>query len=252
MSKASAVCVIPARLESSRLPRKLLLPLGEKPVIRHVWEQAMQATDISRVIVACDHQDIKNCVESFGGQAVMTRSDHPSGTSRICEIAGQIAQEIVINVQGDEPFISPRAITLLVEAMKQSPEYQMATLYTEKTDLEGFNDPNVVKVVINHRGEALYFSRAPIPYGRDTKPSLYLKHIGVYGYRRSFLLSYDTLQPSQLEKTERLEQLRALENGIAIKAVKTNYDSVSIDTAEDLERARHMAGLPSSVRAAHQ
>lgn len=247
MGKTSAICIIPARLNSTRLPRKLLLTLGTKPVIQHVYEHASRAQQLNRVLVACDHKAIAQCVTAFGGKAVLTREDHVSGTSRLSEVAQDIDEDIVVNVQGDEPFISPTAIDCLVECLQHAPDYEMATLYSPIRDANEEANPNIVKVVVSQSGRALYFSRSAIPYHRDKNGVGYKKHLGIYAYRRSLLLRYHTLAPSPLEETEKLEQLRMLENSIPIKAIETDYDSLSIDTQADLDRARAMVAAASEV-----
>lgn len=230
--------VIPARLASTRLPEKVLRPLAGKPMIQHVWERAKEASRLQDVIVACDHPRIAECVESFGGKAVLTRPDHPNGSSRVAEIAGHEAADVFLNIQGDEPLVHPEAINQLAAIFSQDKEVEAATLAVPSTDERLFHDPNVVKVVCDHRGNALYFSRSPIPYNRDRKPApRFLKHLGLYGYRRRFLLEFVSWAPGPLEIAEKLEQLRILERGHSIRVLETKFDSVGVDTEEDFRRA---------------
>lgn len=231
------VGVIPARLGSTRLQEKVLQPLQGKPLIQHVWERVRRADKLVDVIVACDDERVKQCVEGFGGRAVMTRRDHPNGSSRVAEIASKEDASVFINIQGDEPLIDPRGINQLVGAFEKDSELQVATLAVRKNDPEEFRNPNAVKVVCDASGNALYFSRSPIPFRRDTsdRDCEYLKHLGIYGYQKNFLLQFIAWEPGLLEETEKLEQLRILEKGIPIRVVETESDSVSVDTAHDLE-----------------
>lgn len=228
--------VIPARLGSTRLHEKVLKPIGGRPMIQHVWERASQAKRLAEVIVACDDLRIKDCVEGFGGRAVMTRADHPNGSSRVAEIAARENADVFINIQGDEPMIHPAGIDRVAEAFAENPDLQVATLAVPRTDRDDYENPNVVKVVCDGEGKALYFSRSPIPHYRDKPagPVSYLKHLGIYGYRKRFLLQFVTWKPGRLEQDEKLEQLRILEQGIAIRVIETPHDSFSVDTAEDL------------------
>lgn len=229
-----AVGVIPARLESVRLPRKMLREICGRPLIQWTYENAKRAPALREVIVATDSPEIESCVRNFGGQVRLTRKDHPSGTSRIAEIAGSLEAEILVNVQGDEPRVDVNAISNLVKVFAD-PGIRVATLAVSKQDAEEFRNPNVVKVVKDASGFALYFSRSPIPYDRDGKFRGFLKHLGVYAYRRDFLVrDWGKLKPSLLEESEKLEQLRILDNGFSIKVVEVPEDSVGIDTEEDL------------------
>ena len=231
-----AIGVIPARLGSTRLAEKVLKPIGGRPMVQHVWERAKQAKKLSGLIVACDDKRIADCVESFGGRAMMTRADHPDGSSRVAEAAGREDADIFINIQGDEPLIHPAGIDQLVETLFQNTGLAAATLAVRRSDSEDYRNPNVVKVVCSEKGDALYFSRSPLPHFRDPgQPFSYLKHLGIYGYRKNFLLDFVTWQPGNLERKEKLEQLRILERGIPLRVVETVYDSWSVDTAEDLE-----------------
>jgi 3-deoxy-manno-octulosonate cytidylyltransferase (CMP-KDO synthetase) len=232
-----ALGVIPARLGSTRLSEKVLRPIHGKPMIQHVWERARQAKHLAEVIVACDDTRIQEAVQAFGGKAVMTRVDHPNGSSRIAEAAAKENFEVLINIQGDEPAIRPEGIDRLAELLLAHPEIPVATLAVRKTNRAEFENPNVVKVVVDAEGNALYFSRSPLPYFRDEKTSFsFLKHQGIYGYRKNFLLQFVTWGMSKLEETEKLEQLRILERGAKIRVIETPFDSQGVDTAEDLEK----------------
>lgn len=235
MSRGEAVCIIPARLESTRFPRKLLQIIEGKPLLQFVYERAQEAKRLKRVIVACDHEAIKECVESFGGEAVLTAADHTSGTERIAEVAKRLACEFVVNLQGDEPLMASEVIDHVIAALEKDSSCVMSTACVLKNNPEEFLNPNVVKVAKDRHGWALYFSRAPIPYDRDGHRNHYFKHLGIYGYRRDFLLQFPMLAPSPLEQRERLEQLRALENGYRIKVVETVHDSIGVDTEEDFK-----------------
>jgi 3-deoxy-manno-octulosonate cytidylyltransferase (CMP-KDO synthetase) len=230
--------VIPARFASTRLPGKPLLQETGKPLIVHVVEAAKRAKRVDRVIVATDDQRIRDVVHAHCGEAVMTRADHPSGTDRAAEAAAQHPQfGVIVNVQGDEPEIEPEAIDLVVDRLLAGPNVAMATLATPIRDIETFLSSACVKVVCSHEGKALYFSRAPIPFDRDksakaNEPLGYL-HLGIYAYRREFLLAYHTLPSSRLERLEKLEQLRALEAGHSIAVGIIENAPAGIDTPED-------------------
>jgi 3-deoxy-manno-octulosonate cytidylyltransferase (CMP-KDO synthetase) len=214
-------------------------------MIEHVYRRAAMARHVAAVLVATDDQRIADAVQGFGGTAAMTRADHQSGTDRIAEVAGGMACDIIINVQGDEPLLAPEMIDQVAGAFLADPSVVMATLGHQLDPERDANNPNVVKVVVDLSGRALYFSRAPIPYPRTHAPtghSVY-RHVGIYGYRREFLLKLAGLPRSPLEQRESLEQLRALEHGYPIHVVETTFPSVSVDTQEDLERVRQlMAG----------
>lgn len=242
----NAVIIIPARYGSTRFPGKALANLGGKPVIQWVYERAKKAKGISSVIVATDSQDILTSVKAFGGEAVLTSEHHASGTDRIAEVARDIICDIIINVQGDEPFIRPEMIEQTVELLKDE-RASISTLAKKIDSSPELIDPNVVKVAFDEEGFALYFSRSPVPYHRDrwrgieaieitTGVEVY-KHIGIYGYRREVLLDLAEMPQSRLEKIEKLEQLRALEKGLKIKVGITLYETIGIDTPEDLARA---------------
>ncbi|MBI3306404.1 MAG: 3-deoxy-manno-octulosonate cytidylyltransferase [Candidatus Omnitrophica bacterium] len=229
--------VIPARLGSTRLHEKVLKLIHGRPMIQHVWERVRQAGELAEVIVACDDARVETCVLGFGGKAALTSKEHPNGSSRVAEIASRFEADIFINIQGDEPMIHPSGIDELARAMRQDSSVQVATLAVPRTDREDYENPNVVKVVRNQNGDALYFSRSPLPYYRDSAagPVSYLKHLGIYGYRRNFLLQFVGWKTSSLEAAEKLEQLRILEKGFPIRVLETPYDSFSVDTAEDLQ-----------------
>jgi len=208
-------------------------------MIQHVWERASMARYLTRLVVATDDERNRQTVESFGGQARMTRADHPSGTDRVAEVASASDAAIIVNIQGDEPFIDPAAIDLAAAALAQDEDQSipMATLKKRIELPEEIENPNVVKVVTDRRNNAIYFSRCPIPYVRgSTRPGTHFKHIGLYVYRREFLLGYSDLPVGPLEQAERLEQLRALENGYRIRVIETEYESMGVDTPEDLAR----------------
>ncbi len=241
--------VIPARLQSSRLPRKLLLSDTGRPLIQYAWEAACQARTLSRVLVATDSDEIARVVRRFGAECVLT-GPQPSGTDRIAEAVRRLGlqDELVVNIQGDEPEINPAHIDLLVHTLVQTPHADMATLATPIRDVDQLQDPSCTKVVCGADGRALYFSRLPIPYCRDGRVEerlhdvdrsgrgLWNLHLGVYAYRRPFLLRLTQLPPSPLEKLEQLEQLRALEAGAWIQVAFVAHHSVGIDTPEDYAR----------------
>jgi 3-deoxy-manno-octulosonate cytidylyltransferase (CMP-KDO synthetase) len=235
----SVIAVIPARHSSSRLPGKALAEIGGVPMIVRVWRQAGRARTMSRVIVATDDERIARAVRQAGGEAEMTSSAHHSGTDRIAEVASRISADIYVNVQGDQPFIAPEDLDALAAPMRDDAGVAMATLATPIVDLEEWHNPNKVKVVCGEQGDALYFSRSPIPFLRDGTgvPPNALRHIGVYGYRRDFLLKFAALAPGVLEQIEKLEQLRALERGYRIKVVASVAPSLEVDTPDDLARA---------------
>lgn len=240
--------MIPARLESTRFPRKLLQTIEGKPLIQFVYENAKKAKRVDHVIVACDHEAIQNCVNSFGGEAVLTGTHHTSGTERIAEVAKNLTCEFVVNLQGDEPLMHFEVIDQVISALERDGSCVMSTACIKKDDPGEFLNPNVVKVTKDKSGWALYFSRSPIPYDRDKRAHSYFKHLGIYGYRRSFLLQLPNLPSSSLEQCEKLEQLRALENGYRIKVVETVHDSIGVDTEMDFKLVKerlssHRAGV---------
>jgi 3-deoxy-manno-octulosonate cytidylyltransferase (CMP-KDO synthetase) len=233
--------VIPARLASSRFPGKVLASIASKPMLQHVYERASLARYLTRTIIATDDRRVYEVARSFGAEVRMTRSDHLSGTDRVAEVASAEEASIVVNIQGDEPLIDPSAIDLAILPLVHDADVLMSTLKKRIDDPREIADPNVVKVVTNRCGDAIYFSRSPIPFERDagTRTVSY-KHIGLYVYRRGFLLNYSDLPVGPLETSERLEQLRALENGYPIRVVETEYESVGVDTPEDLERVSQL------------
>jgi len=237
MNRLKALGVIPARLGSTRLPEKILRSIGGKPMIQHVWERARKAKKLEDVVVATDDVRIQQCVEGFGGQAIMTRKDHPNGTSRIAEVMAHFKHELVINIQGDQPLVDPEALDEMVSIVEKDPGVEMLTLAIRMTDRETYENPNAVKVVCDAAGDALYFSRSPIPFfqGSQDRAFSFLKHLGVYGYRRDFLLQFVGWGPGVLEGHEKLEQLRVLERGRSIRVIETEYDFISVDTEEDLQ-----------------
>ncbi|WP_432645987.1 3-deoxy-manno-octulosonate cytidylyltransferase [Mitsuokella sp.] len=236
----NVLCVIPARYASTRLPGKPLKDIAGKPMICRVYDRASQAKRVSAALVATDDERILEAVVQNGGRAVMTRRDHPTGTDRLAEVAEKYPEvDLIINVQGDEPLIEPALIDELAAAFADDADLQMATVCTEITDEEEAKNPNNVKVVMDKKGYALYFSRSLLPYPRHTGTPVY-KHIGIYAYKRDFLLQYAKMAETPLEHAESLEQLRALENGYRIKVIKTPYRFVGVDTAEDLAKVNEI------------
>lgn len=236
--------IIPARYASSRFPGKPLVDIKGKTMIQRVYEQVLKATTLTDVLVATDDQRIYDHVQSFGGQVTMTKSTHESGTERCAEVAAQYPADIVINIQGDEPFIQPIQIDMVANLLKKTPTLSIATLAKKITTTKDLFNPNLVKVIFNQHQKAIYFSRQAIPYIRDAiknnwlEQFTYYKHIGLYGYRGQTLIEIAQLPPSSLEQVERLEQLRWLENDYAIGVGITTIESIGIDTPEDLERIK--------------
>ena len=231
----SAVVIIPARLESTRLARKLLLSETGKPLIQHTYENACKAHIPDEVIIAADSEEILNAVKPYGSKAVLTSTAHRSGTDRIAEVAKTLDSEIVVNVQGDEPEIQPSVIDMVIKALIDDPSAQMATAATP-LEKDRISDPSCVKVVKDRNHNALLFSRAPIPFKRDPDSEygcIPLLHLGIYSYRREFLQTFTSLEKSPLEETEKLEQLRVLENGYTIKVLEVEYSVPGIDTEQD-------------------
>lgn len=258
-----AVGVIPARYASSRFPGKPLAALCGRPLVHHVYERARRSKTLARVVVATDDLRIRDAVAAFGGEVQLTAAHHPSGTDRVAEVAASLSSELVVNIQGDEPLIEPAMIDEAVAPFFVEPDLVMGTVCRRLEAEDECHSPHVVKVVRDCRGFALYFSRAPIPYHRGPRtevrgprsgvegeggaqpsvlspPKLWYKHIGLYVYRRDFLLELARLAPTPLEETEQLEQLRALEYGYPIRVVETKYDSIGVDTPEDLARIERM------------
>jgi 3-deoxy-manno-octulosonate cytidylyltransferase (CMP-KDO synthetase) len=230
-----AIVVIPARLASTRLPRKMLREIAGKPLIGLVYEAVRSSPLLSNVIVATDSDEIMSVCQRHGWKAQMTAATHKSGTERVHEISGCESADVYINVQGDEPMVRAEQIASLLQVM-ENPGAQVGTLMTRAAEVD-IPNPNAVKVVTDLSGRALYFSRATIPFDRDKTHPRYFKHLGLYAYRKAALDRFVSLPESSLEKNERLEQLRFLENGIPIYCAETPYDSVGVDTEEDLQRA---------------
>jgi 3-deoxy-manno-octulosonate cytidylyltransferase (CMP-KDO synthetase) len=242
----NVLAVIPARYASTRFPGKPLAPLAGKPMIARVWERVRQASSVSGVIVATDDERIRSAVQEFGGEAIMTRPDHRSGTERVAEVAALRKDvEIFVNVQGDEPLIEPAAIDQAVGALQADEQVRVDTLAAPITNPADIMDPNVVKAVLDFDGNALYFSRAPIPWVRDRGGPVHarhLKHLGLYAFRRDALLDFPTFPQGDLERAEQLEQLRWLENGYRIRVLETEYDSIGVDAPEDILRVEQLLG----------
>jgi len=255
--KIKAVAIIPARYDSVRLPGKALLEIAGKPMICWVAERALAARSVARVLVATDDQRIFDAVKSTGFEAVMTRADHASGTDRIAEIAeGLEDADIIVNVQGDEPTILPETIDAAVAVLVADPECGLSTVWEPFQSAADVLSPDVVKVVVDDNERAVYFSRSPVPYPRDdvrqhgslqqalendaSVLARFRKHTGLYVYRREVLLALSNWPQTELERTESLEQLRALEHGVKIKAIQASSGSIGVDTVEDLERVRTM------------
>ena len=235
----NVIGVIPARYGSKRLKAKILADLLGKPMIQHVWERARQSALLSDLMIACDDERIRKAAVGFGAKAVLTSRKHTSGSDRIREVVKPLDVDIVINIQGDEPLVHPTMIDGLVKAFREDASALMATVIKPVDDTKELNDPNVVKVVIDKNGFALYFSRSTIPYNREKiafKKIGYYRHLGLYGYRKDFLLNFKNLPPSRLEKAEQLEQLRVLEAGYKIKTVLTTRTAMAVDTQSDLKR----------------
>jgi 3-deoxy-manno-octulosonate cytidylyltransferase (CMP-KDO synthetase) len=243
LSEPQVIVVIPSRYGSTRLPGKPLVELGGKPMVQHVYERAKRAQTVHRVLVATDDQRIVDAVKAFGGEARMTRSDHRTGTERIAEVAAHQAGDVFVNVQGDEPLIDPLAIDAAVGALLEEPVAQISTVATAIRHAGDVMDPNVVKTVLDFDGNALYFSRAPIPWLRDTQQKIYVKywkHLGLYVFQRDALLEYPTLPQGELERIEQLEQLRWQENGWKIRVAEVPHDAVSVDVPEDVARVEKL------------
>jgi len=241
--------IIPARFASVRFPGKALAVIDGKPMIQHVYERTLRASLVDVAMVATDDERIFRAVKAFGGDCVMTRACHETGTDRLAEVAASLSSDIIVNVQGDEPLIEPEMIDQAIRPLVEDPTLRMSTLKCRITSLDDFLSPNVVKVVTDSEGNALYFSRSPLPFFRDTQKDLKdefftsgellcFKHVGLYVYRRDFLIKFAATPPSFLETSEKLEQLRAIENGVCIRVVETNYESIGVDTPEDLAKAR--------------
>lgn len=247
--------IIPARFASTRFEGKALADIMGKPMVQHVYERAARATLVSEVIVATDDERIVAAVRAFGGRAEMTDKGHETGTDRLAEVAARSDADIVVNVQGDEPLIAPAMIDEAIRPLVAEPAVLMATLKTRIKSLHDFLSPNVVKVVTDWQGYALYFSRSPLPNFRDkwndlkdeafsSGKLLCYKHVGLYVYRRDFLLQFAQMSPTYLELAEKLEQLRVLENGYRIRVVETELESIGVDTPFDLEKVIEKLNKP--------
>lgn len=247
------VAIIPARYASSRFPGKPLVEIAGKPMIQWVYERTRLASGVARVLVATDDARILQVVQRFGGDAMMTSPSHPTGTDRLAEVAAMLDAELIVNVQGDEPLIEPAAIDAALRPFADTPTLMMSTLRGPIASVDELFDISITKVVTDHQDFALYFSKAPIPYHRDewgpltsmiprlrlsrgTPPILGWRHIGLYVYRRTFLLEFARLPQTPLERLEKLEQLRAIEHGYRIKVVPTQYVSIGVDTPEDVAK----------------
>jgi 3-deoxy-manno-octulosonate cytidylyltransferase (CMP-KDO synthetase) len=242
---ARVLGVIPARYQSTRFPGKALATLAGKSILQHVYERAVQARYLSEVLIATDDDRIYAEARKFGAPVRMTRADHPSGTDRVAEAASADSAQVVVNIQGDEPLIDPAAIDAAAIELINDSSLMMGTLKRRIDNPDDITNPNVVKVVTDLSGNAIYFSRNPIPYNR-AGGAVYFKHVGLYVYRRNFLLGYSALPVGALEKVECLEQMRALENGYRIRVVETEYESFGVDTPEDLEQAARLFAMADS------
>jgi 3-deoxy-manno-octulosonate cytidylyltransferase (CMP-KDO synthetase) len=234
------VGIIPARYASSRFPGKPLADIAGKPMIQRVYERAQRSSRLQRLLVATDDERILEAVRAFGGEALLTGGHHPSGTDRLaeaCRLLGFADADLIVNIQGDEPLLQPVMVDVLVDALLQTPDCPMATLACESSDTAAFANPNVVKVVVDARRRALYFSRAPIPHRRDGADESrgFLRHLGFYAYRQAFLQQFTRYPPSTLEQLEQLEQLRALEYGHPIQVALSPVETRGVDTPEDLQ-----------------
>jgi 3-deoxy-manno-octulosonate cytidylyltransferase (CMP-KDO synthetase) len=240
---AKVVVVIPARYGSTRLPGKPLVMLAGKPMIQRVHERAKLAGRVNRVIVATDDERIVKAVEGFGGEATMTRTEHRTGTERVAEVAAREEGDVFVNVQGDEPLLDPSAIDVAVNALLEEPQASISTVATPIKTPADIMDPNVVKTVLDFDGNAIYFSRAPIPWVWVAASKIqvrHLKHLGLYVFQRDALLEYPTLPQGELERIEQLEQLRWLENGWKIRVAEVVHDAVSVDVPEDVARVEKL------------
>jgi 3-deoxy-manno-octulosonate cytidylyltransferase (CMP-KDO synthetase) len=253
-NKPLVIGVIPSRYASQRLPAKPLIDLLGKTMVQRVYERVQKATLIDRVVVATDDPRIESAVRNFGGEVIVTSPDIKSGSDRVAVAASKVRGDIYVNVQGDEPLIAPEMIDQAVRLLLEDVSVPVGTLVKKITGPEDLMNPNVVKVVLDHQMYALYFSRAPIPYVRDEADSAkwlgqhsFYKHIGLYVFRREFLMQYSQLPESALEKAEKLEQLRILEAGYKIKAGRTEFDSIPIDTKEDVDRVIQILKQTSSI-----
>jgi len=245
MTNKQTLCVIPARYGSTRLPGKPLLTIQDKPLIMWAYDSARRAEVFDRIVVATDNEKICETVNQAGGEAIMTRNDHSTGTSRVQEVAGIIPAQFIVNLQGDEPDIPAEVLRTFVTALHKIEDNTLLTCVSD-AKIEELENPNAVKVVCDNKGKALYFSRSPIPYNVRNEAKTFLKHAGIYGFSAQSLNYFCSCEQSFLEKCEKLEQLRALENGMSIYCIKTAYSAFGIDTEEDLEQFRTYVGSKSS------
>jgi len=238
------IAFIPSRYESTRFPGKPLAPIAGKPMIQYVFQNALSCTEISDVYVATDDERIFKCVHDFGGKAIMTDKNHHSGTDRIAEATRNMnlnRDYLIVNIQGDQPIFQPSLITQMITPMIEDQNIPMGTLKYRITDEKEINNPNYVKVVTDREGFALFFSRSPLPFFRDAgSQKIHFKHLGFYAYRYDFLQKFAGFPVGQLESAEKLEQLRALENGFRIKVIETTFDSIEVDTPDDIKKVEAM------------
>ncbi len=233
--------IIPARYSSTRFEAKVLADILGKPMMQHVWERAKQSLVLDDIIIACDDEKVADAARGFGAKVVLTAKGHPSGTDRIIEVINPLDVDVIVNIQADEPLIHPMMIDTVASALRDDRKVSMATLMKKIEYPAEINDPHVVKVVVDKNNFALYFSRTAIPYhplNSEIKEPVYYKHIGLYSYTKDFLFIYRNLPVSKLEKMERLEQLRVLEEGYKIKVIETKYETIGVDTPEDLEKVK--------------
>jgi 3-deoxy-manno-octulosonate cytidylyltransferase (CMP-KDO synthetase) len=247
-SSTRVAALIPARYRSTRFPGKALALIGGRTMIEHVYRRVEQARRVDTFFVATDDERIADAVHRFGGIAVMTRDDHETATDRVAEVAALLPAELIVNVQGDEPLVSPEAIDSAIALMFDRPDAGIGSLRRRIEDPADLDNPHVVKVVVDQEGYALYFTRSPVPYVRSGQPRpTFWRHLGLYVYRRDFLLKLAAMPPTPLERAEGLEQLRVLENGYRIVTAETDVDTIGVDTPEDLERVRALAaGTPQT------
>ncbi len=239
--KNKVVGVIPARYSSTRFEAKVLADILGKPMIQWVWERAKQVKILDELVIACDDERVADVARGFGAQVVMTAKGHASGTDRIAEVVNPLEVKVVVNIQGDEPLVHPTMIDSVARAVLSDSAISVATIIRKIENPQDINDPHVVKVVKDKNDFALYFSRAAIPFharNSEITAPVYYKHIGLYGYSKDFLFTYKNMASSNLEKTEKLEQLRVLEDGYKIKVIETKYDTIGVDTPEDLEKVK--------------
>jgi len=239
--KKDVVGIIPARFSSTRFEAKVLADIFGKPMIQHVWERARQSLILDELIIACDDERVAEVARGFGANVVFTAKGHVSGTDRIAEVVNPLDYKVIVNIQGDEPLIHTTMIDNVASFLLSTPGIGMATIMKKIEDPAQVTDPNVVKVVVDKNNFALYFSRSPIPFlaaNSEVKNPVYFKHIGLYGYSKDFLFTFKNLTISNLEKIEKLEQLRVLEEGYKIKVIETKYETIGVDTPEDLEKVK--------------